>query len=64
MKKFGKGFVWVNGRNLGRYWNAGPQLKLFCPGVWLKKGENIIEVLDLFYSGEHVIWGELTLKEM
>jgi beta-galactosidase len=33
-----KGYIWVNGRNLGRYWKKGPQLSLFCPGVWLKKG--------------------------
>jgi beta-galactosidase len=36
MNNFTKGYVWVNGRNLGRYWNKGPQFKLFCPGVWLK----------------------------
>lgn len=22
---WGKGYVWVNGFNLGRYWSAGPQ---------------------------------------
>lgn len=33
-----KGYVWVNGRNLGRYWNRGPQFRLFCPGVWLRQG--------------------------
>ena len=33
-----KGYVWVNGRNLGRYWKKGPQQRLFCPGVWLKTG--------------------------
>lgn len=37
---YGKGYLWVNGRNLGRYWNVGPQKRLFCPGVWLKKGQN------------------------
>lgn len=40
MKSYQKGYVWVNGRNLGRYWNIGPQQKLFCPGVWLKEGDN------------------------
>lgn len=40
MKKYNKGYIWVNGRNLGRFWNVGPQLKLFCPGVWLKNGTN------------------------
>jgi beta-galactosidase len=42
MKLYGKGYIWINGRNLGRYWNKGPQLKLFCPGVWLKKNNEII----------------------
>ena len=38
VKGYQKGYVWVNGRNLGRYWNIGPSQKVFCPGVWLKKG--------------------------
>jgi beta-galactosidase len=42
MKLYGKGYIWINGRNLGRYWNKGPQLKLFCPGVWLKENNEII----------------------
>lgn len=42
-----KGLVWVNGRNLGRYWNIGPQQRLYCPGVWLKRGRNQITVFDL-----------------
>lgn len=40
-----KGYIWVNGRNLGRYWKKGPQKSLFCPGVWLKTGINTIHVL-------------------
>ena len=36
MSNFVKGYLWVNGYNLGRYWNKGPQTRLFCPGVWLK----------------------------
>jgi beta-galactosidase len=42
-----KGIVWVNGRNLGRYWEIGPQKRLYCPGVWLKKGKNRVVVFDL-----------------
>ncbi len=42
-----KGVVWVNGRNLGRFWKIGAQQTLFCPGPWLKKGRNEIVVLDL-----------------
>jgi beta-galactosidase len=47
MRGWGKGNVWVNGHNLGRYWRIGPQQSLFVPGVWLKKGKNEIVVLDL-----------------
>ncbi len=42
-----KGVVWVNGHNLGRYWNIGPQKQLYCPAPWLKKGKNEIVIFDL-----------------
>ncbi|HEX3783710.1 MAG TPA: beta-galactosidase [Pseudonocardiaceae bacterium] len=42
-----KGVVWVNGNNLGRYWEIGPQTRLYCPASWLKPGRNQIIVLDL-----------------
>lgn len=47
MSAWSKGVVWVNGRNLGRYWNIGPQQRLFLPAPWLKKGRNEIVVFDL-----------------
>ncbi|MDQ5929903.1 MAG: beta-galactosidase [Bacteroidota bacterium] len=47
MSTWGKGMVWVNGYNLGRYWKIGPQQTLFMPGCWLKKGKNEIIILDL-----------------
>ena len=47
MSSWGKGMVWVNGYNLGRYWKIGPQQTLFMPGCWLKKGKNEIIILDL-----------------
>ena len=46
LANFNKGFVWVNGHNLGRFWNVGPQRTLYLPGVWLKKGANRIVVFD------------------
>lgn len=46
MRGWNKGFVWVNGHNLGRFWKIGPQQTLYLPGVWLKKGANQIVVLD------------------
>lgn len=41
-----KGVVWVNGFNIGRYWNVGPQRTLYIPGEILKE-KNVIEVLEL-----------------
>jgi beta-galactosidase len=42
-----KGFVWLNGRPLGRMWSIGPQRTLYMPGVWLKPRNNEVVVLDL-----------------
>jgi beta-galactosidase len=39
--------VWVNGHNLGRYWNIGPQERLYCPAPWLRRGDNEIIIFDL-----------------
>jgi len=47
MSKWGKGVVWVNGYNLGRYWNVGPQQTIYVPGEWLKPGNNEIVVFEL-----------------
>ncbi|WP_282629852.1 beta-galactosidase [Empedobacter sedimenti] len=46
MQNWGKGIVFINGRNLGRYWKVGPQQTLYLPGAWLKKGKNEIIILD------------------
>ena len=44
---FNKGFIVVNGHNLGRYYNqAGPQKTLYCPECFLKKGENEIIIFE------------------
>lgn len=46
----GKGVVWVNGHNLGRFWNIGPQQTLYLPGAWLRKGSNVAIVFS-FHNG-------------
>lgn len=43
---FKKGCVYINGFNLGRYWEIGPQRALYLPGVLLKEDNEII-VLEL-----------------
>ncbi len=52
MRNWGKGVVWVNGHNLGRYWSIGPQQTLYLPAEWLKKGRNELVVLELLKPGE------------
>ncbi|MCW1914754.1 beta-galactosidase [Luteolibacter sp. GHJ8] len=48
MRGFGRGVVWLNGRNLGRYWSAGPSNTIFVPAAWLSKdGENEVVLLEL-----------------
>ncbi|WP_328539337.1 glycoside hydrolase family 35 protein [Streptomyces sp. NBC_00344] len=47
-----RGFVWVNGFGLGRYWSAGPQDSLYVPGPVLREGENEVWVLELAGAGE------------
>ncbi|CAN5385343.1 beta-galactosidase [soil metagenome] len=46
LSAYTKGYVWVNGHNLGRFWNAGPQKTLYVPGCWLNTGTNIIQIFD------------------
>ena len=57
LRGWGKGYVWVNGHNLGRYWQVGPQQTLFLPGVWLRAGANEVVVLDLEFAGHRTIAG-------
>lgn len=51
MHGFGKGFVFLNGHNLGKYWQIGPQQTLYVPAVWLKKGTNEVVVFDELKGG-------------
>lgn len=43
---FKKGYVFINGFNLGRYWEIGPQKSLYLPGVLLQDN-NEITILEL-----------------
>ena len=62
LSNYKKGMVYVNGHNLGRYWNIGPQQHLYCPASWLKKGNNEIVVFDLFQQQGKEIEGTRTLE--
>jgi beta-galactosidase len=51
MSSFGKGVVFLNGRNLGKYWRIGPQQTIYVPACWLKKGKNELIVFDALKGG-------------
>lgn len=55
---FGKGFVWVNGFLLGRYWARGPQRTLYVPAGLLQAGENLFTVLELEHGGDAIEFRE------
>lgn len=58
-----KGSVFVNGFNIGRYWNVGPQKTLYIPAPLLKTGENVIQVFEQHKKGGSLkfvdapVWG-------
>ncbi|WP_298742095.1 beta-galactosidase family protein [uncultured Microbacterium sp.] len=52
---WGKGFVWVNGFCLGRYWRSGPQRTLFVPAPVTRAGENLVTVLEFDSLGTDTV---------
>jgi beta-galactosidase len=62
MTNYKKGLVWVNGHNLGRYWEIGPQKRLYCPAPWLKAGTNEIVIFDLLQNEARPVSGARNLE--
>lgn len=56
---WGKGCVLVNGFNIGRFWEIGPQKRLYIPAPLLKKGKNTI----LIFETEGKASGEISLVD-
>lgn len=44
---WGKGYAWINGFFLGRYWRRGPQRTLYVPGPVTRAGENVVAIVEL-----------------
>jgi beta-galactosidase len=63
MTGYRKGVVWVNGHNLGRYWDIGPQKRLYCPASRLRAGDNAVMVLDLLKTDAAPLRGAPTLED-
>jgi beta-galactosidase len=49
-----KGFVWLNGTLLGRYWDIGPQATLYAASPLWRDGINDIVVLEMLTPGQHL----------
>ncbi len=61
LTNYTKGILWINGHNLGRYWNIGPQKRLYCPESWLMEGLNEIMIFDLHQTEPKPVLGMKTL---
>ncbi len=46
LEGFGKGVAFINGFNLGRFWEIGPQKRLYVPGPLVKQGINEIIIFE------------------
>lgn len=57
---WGKGCVLVNGFNIGRFWEIGPQKRLYIPAPLLRTGKNTILIFET--EGKHTntitLWDE------
>ena len=62
MTGYKKCMVWINGHNLGRYWDIGPQKRLFCPASWLRQGANEIMIFDLLQTEPKPVFAYKTLE--
>ncbi|HUX57186.1 MAG TPA: beta-galactosidase family protein [Bacteroidales bacterium] len=60
VSNYTKGIVWINGHNLGRYWNIGPQKRLYCPASWIRLGLNEIIIFDLHDTDPKFVAGMKT----
>jgi beta-galactosidase len=54
LDKWTKGSVFVNGFNVGRYYNKGPQHTLYIPGPYLKTGKNDIFMFELHSASDTI----------
>ena len=49
-----KGSLFVNGFNIGHYWDIGPQKTLYIPSPFLKTGVNDIFVFELHSAADKI----------
>ena len=49
-----KGCIWINGFNIGKYWNIGPDTALYVPSALLRKGSNDIVIFEQYKINEEI----------
>nr|CAD7392463.1 unnamed protein product [Timema cristinae] len=65
MSAWGKGNVFINNFNLGRYFSAGPALTLYIPAPLLRKGQNEVTKVKKFttlFDLQEIDWNEDVYK--
>lgn len=69
MRGFTKGTVFINGFNLGRYWNEGPQRTFYIPAPLLKDTNEIVifeqekAYVDMISFSEKPIYGKYLMEK-
>ena len=63
MSAWDKGYAWINGHLLGRYWHIGPQQRLYCPASWLEDGDNEVTVFDMHRVDAAMVRGVRSLAD-
>ena len=65
MSHFGKGIVFINNENIGRYWNKGPIQTLYVPHGLLKVGKNEVVIFETegIYSDQLNMVSEPIIEE-
>jgi beta-galactosidase len=62
MSNFKKGVLWVNGHNIGRFWDIGPQKRLYCPASYLRAGQNELMIFDLQQTQPQIVIGVKSME--
>nr|CAD7435898.1 unnamed protein product [Timema monikensis] len=63
MSTWGKGNVFVNGFNIGRYFSVGPTHTLYVPAPLLSQGANEILVFELFSPSSEIIFTDTPILD-
>lgn len=65
IENLGKGVLFLNGKNMGRYWDKGPSLTLYLDRYFLKEGTNELLIFETegvpieeLQFSDHAIWSD------